>query len=143
MASEKMKNWPFPVLLWLSLAIAIILGFYLTERLVRGSEKSSSASEWTPELEELWRPFLQPNKPLIVAIEDPLFLKLQKGSGVYYRDRSVNKMEDLLSSQGVVALQKALKNPEATANHSYTAFGEVAAVFIMGKFLGPASKTSR
>ena len=52
-------------------------------------------SGWTPELEELWQPFLQPTRPLIVTVEDPLFVELHKGPGVFYRDRSLNKLEDL------------------------------------------------
>jgi hypothetical protein len=101
--------------------------------------RAGSATEmagFTPELRELWEPFLTSRRPLIVAIEDPLFVEFHTGSGLYVRDKSVNDWKDVQGSQAISALRESLKGTDFEPSRYYTAFGEVHAAFLIGKLLG-------
>jgi hypothetical protein len=89
---------------------------------------------WTPALEGLWRPFLEPKRPLIVAVSAPLFVGLQ-GNG-FYRDQNLNGWDEVLASSKVQALRKALNNPPILPRYYYTGLGEMSASFQLGKLLG-------
>lgn len=95
-----------------------------------------SEGRWTPDLQQLWQPFLATNRPMLLAIEDPLFVELQRGSGVYYRDKSFDEWGQAFGSRGVRALRKAFDNPNTQPSRYYTSFGEVNAAFQMGCLLG-------
>lgn len=125
--------------LGLGAAIAIAFGVYSWMRpsSAKATSVSSAATGWNPELEQLWAPFLSSKRPLIVAIEDPLFVELHWGTGTYYRDKSLNHWKDVATSPAVAALRRALKDPDIQPSRYYTAFGEVDASFLIGKFLGP------
>jgi hypothetical protein len=66
------------------LAVCVVFSVYLA--IDPWNEKRSASGRlrpgWTPELEQLWHPFVATNWPLIVAIEDPLFVEL-KGTETY------------------------------------------------------------
>jgi hypothetical protein len=108
-------------------------GIYSAVRL--SSENRFSAtfrSVWTPELSELWKPFLVPDRPLILAVATPLFVGFQ-GAGLF-RDPSINNWEDAQKSPRIEGLRKALKSPAIVPRY-YTAVGEMSAVFRLGKIL--------
>ncbi len=116
------------------LAPAIVWGIYAGVQLMR--ERASNAplrAAWTPELNELWKPFLTPNRPLIVSVAAPLFVGLQ-GAG-FYRDPGLNRWEDVLQSPKVAAIQKSLNNPTLLPRYYYTGIGEMSAAFHLGKLL--------
>ena len=92
-------------------------------------------SPWTPELAELWRPFINTGRPLIIAVGNPLFLQFENKA--LYRDLSIEKVEDLLKSPQLPALNKALGSRENRPVHYYAAVGDVNAVFLLGQRLGP------
>jgi len=123
--------------LLLTLTFAVAWGGYSIIK-IRNAEAMSSAidTRWTPDLEELWRPFLVTNRPMLVAIEDPLFVELQRGSGIYYRDKSFDEWNGALGSPGVRALRKQFKDPNMQPSRYYTSFGEVNAAFLIGRLLG-------
>ncbi len=95
---------------------------------------------WTPEIESLWGPFVASSHPLLVSIEDPLFVELRSKPGIYYRDRSLNRWEDLQNTPAVKEIGKALKNPDIKPSRYYTAFGETSASFLLGRLLGSHAK---
>jgi len=88
---------------------------------------------WTPELQELWRPFLESKRPLIVVVSSPLFVGFQ-GSG-FYRDQTLNQWDDVLASPKVQALRKTLNSPAIQERYYYTGLGETSAAFRLGKLL--------
>jgi hypothetical protein len=96
----------------------------------------SNTSTWNADMEELWRPFIATSRPMIVAIEDPLFVELDGRKGVYYRDKTLNDWHDVSTSPTVAALRGALKNSEIAPSRYYTAFGEVDASFLIARMLG-------
>jgi hypothetical protein len=124
--------------LGLLLAIALLLGIAVPFRSVwMPSRKLASQPGWTVELEALWAPFLNSRRPLLVSIEDPLFVELRSSPGTYYRDRSLNQWGEVQKSKPIQILGKALNNPDIQPSRYYTAFGEVEASFLLGRLLGP------
>ncbi len=113
-----------------------VCGVFLTWSSFRHSRNSAIVAGWTPELESLWAPFVTSSRPLIVSIEDPLFVELRSNPGIYYRDRSLNHWEDLQDAPALKEIGKALKNPEIQPSRYYTAFGEASASFLLGRLLG-------
>jgi hypothetical protein len=83
-------------------------------------------------LNELWKPFLVPDRPLLMTVGTPLFVGLP-GVGIF-RDTSINTWDDAVKSPKYEAIRKALKSPQIVPRH-YIAVGEVAAVFRLGKIL--------
>lgn len=91
---------------------------------------------WNADLEDLWRPFVATERPMIVAIEDPLFVELDGKKGVYYRDKTLNNWNEVVTSPDVEAMRTALKNREIAPSRYYTAFGEVDSSFLLARMLG-------
>jgi hypothetical protein len=128
----------FAVPLWVASILAVAFAGY--HWLKPSAAKANTAvypPGWDADMESLWRPFISTRRPLIVAIEDPLFVELNGSTGIYYRDKTLNSWSDVEASQNVGALRKALKNPDIQPSRYYTAFGEVDASFLIAKLLGP------
>ncbi len=90
---------------------------------------------WSPELAQLWEPFLQSNRPLVIAVGNPLFL--QFANKTLYRDPAIDKWEDLLRSPNLAAVRAAMGNADSRPAYYYAAVGEVNAAFLLGSRLGP------
>jgi hypothetical protein len=90
---------------------------------------------WSPDLEELWRPFLNTGRPLIIVVGNPLFLQFENKA--LYRDLSIEKPDDMLKSPQFGAVSKALGSHENRPVHYYAAVGDVSAMFLLGQRLGP------
>jgi hypothetical protein len=131
----------FGPLMWVAMAMVIACGVYywgLSSRMT--ARAASSIPGWTSELQELWGPFVDSKQPLILAIEDPLFVELNSEPGIYYRDKSLNQWKDVVGSPAVAALRGALKNADIQPSRYYTAYGEVGVSFLLGKLLGPRER---
>jgi hypothetical protein len=99
------------------------------------SGQNASAVLWSSDLAELWRPFLNTGRPLIIAVGNPLFLQFENKA--LYRDLSIEKPDDLLKSPQFSALSKALGSRESRPVHYYAAVGDAVAMFLLGQRLGP------
>jgi hypothetical protein len=125
-----------PLLLSAGLALALIWAIVATAQFARERERASLfTTMWTPELEQLWKPFLNSEKPLLISIADPPFVQF-KGFGAY-RDLTLNRWEDIMKSPAVASMRKALGNVDVQPNLYYAPMGEVNASFLIGKLLGP------
>ncbi len=126
----------------LGVALALVLAWAIiaTTGLWRTQQTDSMfTAMWTPELEQLWRPFVTSKRPLLVSIADPPFVQF-KGFGAY-RDLTLNHWEDIIKSPAVGAIRKALNNADVQPNVYYAPMGEVNASFLIGKLLGPRVQT--
>ena len=116
-------------------------GIISTVALWHEREKNAKfQSLWTSDLELLWRAYLTSSRPLVVTIEEPLFVQL-KGFGVY-RELSLNRWQDIVSAPRIESMQKALGASEIQPYYYYAPLGEVQGAFLLGKLLGtriPAS----
>lgn len=90
---------------------------------------------WTPELEQLWQPFLSSRRPSVIALADPLFIELQD-TDIFFRQISIRRLQDAADSVELSALRKLLGNPNMQAAYSYTPTGEVMSSFLVAKLLG-------
>lgn len=115
-----------------AIALAVLCLLLLTASLYTSLKPRSP---WTPELTELWRPFVISGRPLLIAVGNPLFL--QFANKALYRDLSIEKAEDLLKSPQLDAVSKALGSQQSRAVHYYAAVGDVSAAFLLGQRLGP------
>lgn len=135
-----LRNPRFVIPAGLALALAAVLAAGGYHWLKPASAKANSVvypPGWDADMEALWHPFISTRRPVIVAIEDPLFVELNGSTGIYYRDRTLNNWNDIVASPNVAALRKVLKNPVIQPSRYYTAFGEVDASFLIAKLLGP------
>jgi hypothetical protein len=135
--SPKATPYPSRLLVWVGLAMAIAIACAVYYGSHMTASATSSSAGWTSELQELWRPFVDSKQPLILAIEDPLFVELNSEPGIYYRDKSLNQWKDVVGSPAVASLRAALKNPDIQPSRYYTAYGEVGVSFLLGRLLGP------
>jgi hypothetical protein len=111
--------------------IAVAIYSYSKLRAVQ----NASAALWSSDLAELWRPFLDTGRPLIIAVGSPLFLQFENKA--LYRDLSIEKPDDILKSPQFNAVSKALGSRESRPVHYYAAVGDVSAMFLLGQRLGP------
>ena len=125
-----------PMAAGMAMAIAMGVGYYWAKPAKAKATSISYTASWNADMEELWRPFIATDRPMIVAIEDPLFVELDGKKGVYYRDKTLNTWSEIKSSPTVEALRGALKNRELAPSRYYTAFGEVDASFLLARLLG-------
>jgi hypothetical protein len=119
------------------LVAAISWGSYLAIKL-RHVQAISSTSlvdhpAWTSDIQKLWSPFFDNSRPLILGVEDPLFMELQVGDGIYYRDRAIDDWGKLIGTHVAAGLRQLLDNPTVQPSHYYTPVGEVSAAFLVGK----------
>jgi hypothetical protein len=135
---EWLARHRIPVVVAAGLIVALAIGAaYNALRPAKANATAVTYSRnWNGDMEDLWRPFIATNRPMIVAIEDPLFVELDGKKGVYYRDKTLNNWHDVTTSPAVGALRTALKNREIAPSRYYTAFGEVDSSFLLARMLG-------
>jgi len=98
----------------------------------REAEAARASQAWIPELELLWRPYLESNRPVLIALGTPLFTKF---SGAFFRDPRLNQWEEAARSDRLRIVQKALKSPYASPWHNFTGIGEASGAFLLCKLL--------
>jgi hypothetical protein len=87
---------------------------------------------WTPELELIWRPYLEGNRPILIALGTPLFTKFSQG---FFRDPRLNLWEEAQASERLRAVQKALGSSYASPSYNYTGVGEASGTFLLSRLL--------
>jgi hypothetical protein len=134
---ERQYGWRF----WVTLAAALIAGFAIGASLYWLRPTKAAAATYTPawdaDMETLWHPFVTSRRPLIVAIEDPLFVELNGIPGVYFRDKQLNDWDSILTSPTMAAVKRATNSSDLRPSRYYTAYGEVEGSFLIAKLLGP------
>lgn len=120
------------LILSLFLAASIIWGIYSAVRL-RSAVTQAARAEWTPALQELWRPFVVSDRPVIIMIADPLFVQF-KGFGTY-RELTINSWNEVKASSTVATIRKALKDAPIDRSSRYTGVSEANASFLLGRTL--------
>jgi hypothetical protein len=92
-----------------------------------------AVASWVPELEQLWAPFLQSNRPVRICLGTPLFAYF--GELGFFRCPWTSGWQELEGSAGFGALQKPAAKAEATPWYGFTTAGEADAVFLLGRLL--------
>lgn len=118
-----------------ALLVSTVWGISSTVQLKRARQNQTESVAWSPELEQLWHPFMTSKRPLIVAIADPLFFGFE-GTDVYLRKVDLRRPEDAAISPELAALRRVLGNPAIQPRYSFIPTGEVMSSFLLGKLLG-------
>jgi hypothetical protein len=84
---------------------------------------------------------VQSDRPLLISIEDPLFVEMRSYPGAFFRDRTLNTWNEVQKSPVVSSMRALFKNNELQPSHYYTTFGEANAAFLIGNLLGPHVRT--
>jgi hypothetical protein len=125
-----------PLILALSAAVLVMSVWSVYSGIALWRARANpSQTVWTPELQQLWRPFLNSSRPLMVAVADPLFIELE-GTDIFFRKISIRRPEDAVGSAELSALRKFLGNPSMQPAYSYMPTGEVMSSFLVAKLLG-------
>jgi hypothetical protein len=133
---ENTRQWRrTTIVLGLAFLLLALWSAYSATLLWRARQNQTGVTAWTPELEQLWRPFLESRRPLIITVADPLFIGLQ-GTDIYFRKISLRRPEDATNSPEVSALRKLVGNPSIQPTFNFTPTGELVSSFLFGKLLG-------
>jgi hypothetical protein len=121
-----------------ALAVAALSAVYFRREAVK-SAAIEPAVPWTPEIQQLWQPILNSNRPLVVCIATPLAV-LIPGYG-FVREFRLNDWEDVPKSKAISALKEALHAPTVQPTFGYTGVGTATAALLLGQFLGARQKS--
>jgi hypothetical protein len=122
------------VILLTALAVVTAWAVTATVLVVRASRQSAAVSgNWSPELEQLWKPYLDSNRPLLVSLGTPLFVRFPDFG--FFRDPKANEWSDLEKSERFRGVHKALGDKEILPSYNFTGAGEASAAFLIGKLL--------
>ena len=126
-ATTLWRKWTLVVLLFLVVAGSLYAARILFQKKTRNLRAGIS-----PELEELWKPFLTSDRPVIVAVATPLFVDFP-GLGEF-RDRTVNTWKDAQTAPRLQAVRKSLHDPPMEPIY-FAPPSELSAVFNLGRIL--------
>ncbi len=113
-------------LLWAVLATA----GYLRLR----KEAAPAAARWSPDLEKLWAPFLESQRPFLVCLGTPLFVRFPNYG--FFRDPKANDWQEMERSERVTAARRAMGGErEILPWYAFTGAGEASAAFLVAKLL--------
>jgi hypothetical protein len=95
------------------------------------------SSHWTPEMQELWRPFLASPRPIMVAIGTPLFHKDQQ---LLLARPALNSPDAAAQSDRRRSVVSALGTDKPAPAFTYTGIGEAAGAFGLERLLLPRGR---
>ena len=116
-----------------ALVAAVVWASFSTVRLVRlEHETAGMTGQWSADLETLWGPVLHSDRPLLICLGAPLFLRF-RGFG-FFRDPKTNDWQSTATSERVRKERKAL-GVDPIASYAYTGTGEAGSAFLIAKLL--------
>lgn len=121
---------------WLAGALALVSVWAVVASVIAVKARQQAApvvEKWSPELEELWRPFLQSKRSMLVCLGTPLFVRFP-GYG-FFRDPKANDWQEIEKSDRITATRRALGVPELLPSYNFTGAGEASAAFLLGRLL--------
>ena len=121
-------------ILSVALAFTALWAVAASVMLVRAYREAQPVAEsWSPELETLWRPYLESRRPLLVSLGTPLFVRFPDFG--FFRDPKVNEWSELERSERFQGVHKALGDKEILPSYNFTGAGEASAAFLLARLL--------
>jgi len=105
---------------------------FRTEPAPAANPLASRAS--TPEMEALWKPFLDSNTPLLISFEIRLFL-YAPATGLVVRDAQTNDKEAVSRSKPLTAFRERMGAEQLIETYDYADVGAIQAAFLLGHLL--------
>lgn len=122
-----------------ALVVAVAWAAYSTISLVRLRRQVAPAAErWTPDLEKIWAPFLESNRPMLVCLGAPLFIRIP--SLGFFRDPRANDWDEAMKSDRMATVHKAFRNSQWLQSYNFTGVGEASGAFLLAKVLSPRKR---
>jgi hypothetical protein len=134
------KGWAF-----LAGAALTILLFLLVSS-IRGHVKPSVEEggrrdgPGSPEVRELWAPFLSTTRPLLVTFETRLFVEV---GPLVVRDPTIESMYDIESSRAIMQVKQLVKAPQVYEARRYADFSVANALFSISELLALQGVSAR
>jgi hypothetical protein len=97
------------------------------------STTAAVSEVWTPELQQIWEPFISSNRPLLACLGTPLFLRID-GTG-FFRSGILHDWEDARRSVELDVLRQKFPGKLISPMHSFTGVGEAGAAFHLARVL--------
>jgi hypothetical protein len=111
------------------------IAFLARNRHVAPPVRGIRAQLATPEMEALWKPFLDSEAPLLIAFETRLFF-FAPATGLVIRDYLTNQPADAAKSKSLQTFQERMGAQELQERFDYADYGAVHAAFLLGRLLG-------
>ncbi|MCI0420574.1 MAG: hypothetical protein L0312_15340, partial [Acidobacteria bacterium] len=112
-------------------ACAVILALAVVQsRMSLSQGQLAGPGPWTPELQAIWKPYLESSRPVLLALGTPLFTKF---SGAFFRSPSINDWEEAQKSEQLPFLQRSFRSSYALPWYSFTGVGEATGAFLLSK----------
>ncbi|HJZ97623.1 MAG TPA: hypothetical protein VKE70_14035 [Candidatus Solibacter sp.] len=122
------------LILRVAAAVALVWAVTATVVAVRASRQAAPLTEsWSPELESLWKPYIESNRPVLVSLGTPLFVRFPEFG--FFRDPKANDWPELEKSDRFRGVHKALGDKEILPSYNFTGAGEASAAFLIAKLL--------
>ena len=91
-----------PIALFSSAALIALLAFTLA---TRANHSQAGNAAWSPDLEEIWKPLLEGQRPLLIAFSTPLFVEFD--GSLLFRDKGEETWERAVASKKTAAVAAA------------------------------------
>ncbi len=88
----------------------------------------------TPEMQALWKPFLDANVPLLISFEVRLFF-YAPSTGLVVRDAQTNQVAQAAQSKPLTTFQERMGADKLIETYDYADVGSVQAAFLLGRLL--------
>ena len=131
-----------PRLQWLlaaALVLAIVWALAASTAFFR--LKQETAGPWNPELETIWEPFLQSDRPLLVCLGTPMFIRFPNYG--FFRDPKANDWQEMENSERVAAARRAMGDKDLLPWYAFTGAGEASAAFLVSQLLSTRRREIR
>ena len=116
------------------LAVAILWALISTAGYLRlRAREAPVMATWTGDLESLWAPFLGTERPLLVCLGTPLFVRIPDLG--FFRDPKVNDWQEVRKSERFGRFLKAAGGKDVLPVYPFTGAGEASAVVLLSKLL--------
>ncbi len=116
------------------LAVAVLWAVIATVGWVRArSQAAPEAGIWNAELESVWAPFLRSDRPLLVCLGTPLFVRIPELG--FFRDPKINDWQEVQKSERFQRFLKAVGGKDLVPANPFTGTGEASAAVLLSKLL--------
>jgi hypothetical protein len=117
------------------LTVVLVWGSISYIRLRGSLPNNSSELRWTPAAEAFWRPFVEGNRPLIIAAGVPLFVGL-RGCCFFRELEGSNHWDEAVQTPNFKKMRDAFNGPDLFQARSYTTVGQATSLMLLGGLLG-------
>jgi len=134
--SELPPVWTRRPVLLLAAALAGVTAWAVVSTIAFDRLRSRAAvmeERWTPELEELWAPFVESHRPLLICFGAPLFVRLPDVG--FFRDPKANDWQETERSARLSAVRQALGGRDILPSYAFTGMGEASAASLISQLL--------